>query len=205
MTADAREHLVGRGCDSPIGTLHLLAGPFGLRAVLWPDADGSRVGLARCGDPVDARVGRLDQPSGRGGPAPAMAGALAEVDQAEAVGRAEAVLDQAEIQLGEYFAGTRRHFDLRLDPRGTAFQRSAWAYLRTIAFGSTVSYAQQAAGLGDPRKARAVGAANGRNPLSIVVPCHRVVASGGGLTGFAGGLPAKAWLLEHERLVLATS
>ncbi len=75
--------------------------------------------------------------------------------------------------------------------------------LRQIPFGRTISYREQAAALGDPAKARAVGAANGRNPISIIVPCHRVVASSGALTGFAGGMDAKAWLLEHERRVLA--
>ena len=115
---------------------------------------------------------------------------------------AEAHLDRAESQLAEYFRGTRREFDLDLDLAGTAFQRSAWEVLRTIPYGATLSYGQQAAALGDPAKARAVGAANGRNPLSIVVPCHRVVAAGGALTGFAGGLDTKAWLLDHERRVL---
>ena len=112
-------------------------------------------------------------------------------------------LDRAEQQLAEYFAGSRRAFDLDLDLEGTAFQRSAWALLQRIPYGSTMSYGQQAAALGDPAKARAVGAADGRNPVSIIVPCHRVVAAGGALTGFAGGLDTKAWLLDHERRVLA--
>ncbi len=86
-----------------------------------------------------------------------------------------------------------------LDPIGTDFQQIAWAALRTIPYGETISYGEQAARLGDRRKARAVGAANGRNPISIIVPCHRVVGSTGALTGFAGGLHTKAWLLDHER------
>ena len=102
-------------------------------------------------------------------------------------------------QLGEYFAGDREEFDLPLDPVGTDFQQSAWMALRTIPYGTTVSYGEQAARMGDRRKARAVGAANGRNPISIVVPCHRVVGSNGALTGFAGGLDTKAWLLDHEQ------
>ncbi len=106
-------------------------------------------------------------------------------------------------QLDEYFAGARQEFDVPLDAVGTDFQRSAWSALRTIEFGTTVSYGEQAARMGDRRKARAVGAANGRNPISIVVPCHRVVGSSGALTGFAGGLDTKAWLLDHERRVLA--
>jgi methylated-DNA-[protein]-cysteine S-methyltransferase len=104
-------------------------------------------------------------------------------------------------QLGEYFAGEREEFDLPLDPVGTDFQQSAWMALRTIPYGTTVSYGEQAARMGDRRKARAVGAANGRNPISIVVPCHRVVGSNGALTGFAGGIDTKAWLLDHEQRV----
>ncbi len=109
------------------------------------------------------------------------------------------VLAAAMTQLDEYFAGERTEFDLPLDPVGTEFQQSAWEVLRTIPYGETMTYGQQAARLGDPNKARAVGAANGRNPISIVVPCHRVIGASGGLTGFAAGLDAKAWLLGHER------
>ena len=86
-----------------------------------------------------------------------------------------------------------------LAPHGTAFQLAAWQALRTIPYGETVSYGEQARRLGDARKARAVGAANGRNPLPIVVPCHRVVGANGHLTGFGGGIECKAWLLDHER------
>ncbi len=103
------------------------------------------------------------------------------------------------VQLGEYFAGDRTEFDVPLDPIGTEFQRSAWDALRTIPYGMTVSYGEQADQMGDRRKARAVGAANGRNPISIIVPCHRVVGANGALTGFAGGVDTKAWLLDHER------
>ena len=106
-------------------------------------------------------------------------------------------------QLTEYFDGERQEFDLPLDPIGTDFQQAAWSALRTIPYGTTVSYGEQAARMGDRRKARAVGAANGRNPISIVVPCHRVVGSNGSLTGFAGGLDTKAWLLDHERGLLS--
>jgi methylated-DNA-[protein]-cysteine S-methyltransferase len=106
-------------------------------------------------------------------------------------------------QLAEYFAGQRTEFDVPLDAVGTDFQRSAWAALRTIPYGTTVSYAEQAERMGDRRKARAVGAANGRNPISIIVPCHRVIGANGHLTGFAGGTEVKAWLLAHERRVTA--
>lgn len=104
----------------------------------------------------------------------------------------------AAAQLGEYFAGERRDFDLTLDPQGTPFQLSAWAVLRTIPYGATMTYGEQAKSMGQPRAVRAVGAANGRNPLAIIVPCHRVIGAGGKLTGYASGLDRKAWLLDHE-------
>ena len=108
------------------------------------------------------------------------------------------VLAAARAQLSSYFAGERRAFDLPLDPGGTPFQRRVWDELRRIPHGSTVSYAELARAVGSPRGPRAVGAANGRNPLPVVVPCHRVVGTDGRLTGYAGGLAAKAWLLRHE-------
>jgi methylated-DNA-[protein]-cysteine S-methyltransferase len=123
----------------------------------------------------------------------------------EASPRRAEVLDRAVAQLQEYFLGARTEFDLPLDPRGTPFQQSAWTALRAIPYGQTVSYAHQARMLGDVRKTRAVGAANGKNPIPIVVPCHRVVGSDGSLTGFAGGLDSKAWLLDHERRVIAAA
>ena len=123
----------------------------------------------------------------------------ADVPRVGAAGRAAAILAEAVLQLEEYFAGTRHEFDLPLDPVGTEFQQAAWAELRKIPFGETISYGEQARRLGDPNKSRAVGAANGRNPLSIVVPCHRVVGAKGELTGFAAGLDVKEWLLGHER------
>jgi len=108
-------------------------------------------------------------------------------------------------QLGEYFDGERTEFDIPLDPDGTEFQHRAWDALVRIPFGETVSYGEQADMLGDRNKARAVGAANGKNPIPIVVPCHRVVGSNGHLTGFAGGLDTKAWLLAHEFEVRAAT
>jgi len=101
-------------------------------------------------------------------------------------------------QLAEYFAGRRREFDLPLAPRGTPFELAVWAELRRIPFGETRSYADVARALGKPAATRAVGRANGANPIPIVVPCHRVVGSDGSLTGFGGGLAAKARLLELE-------
>jgi methylated-DNA-[protein]-cysteine S-methyltransferase len=108
------------------------------------------------------------------------------------------VLIEAERQLEEYFAGRRQAFTLKLDPVGMPFQRKVWDALLTIPFGETRSYGEIAAQIGSPNAARAVGAANSRNPLSIVAPCHRVVGSAGRLTGFAGGLEAKAFLLALE-------
>lgn len=101
-------------------------------------------------------------------------------------------------QLNEYFDGDRTSFDLPLDVAGTDFQAACWKALSEIPYGSTISYGEQAAMIDRPGAARAVGAANGRNPVSIVVPCHRVVAADGALTGFAGGLGTKDWLLTHE-------
>jgi methylated-DNA-[protein]-cysteine S-methyltransferase len=108
------------------------------------------------------------------------------------------VLLKTERQLGEYFDGQRKRFDLDLDFAGTPFQQRVWQALLTIPYGETRSYTEIARQVGEPTAIRAVGAANGRNPISIVVPCHRVVGSNGKLTGFAGGLDAKAYLLALE-------
>jgi len=109
------------------------------------------------------------------------------------------LLRRAGAQLQEYFAGTRRAFDLPLDPSGTPFQQRCWAALRAIPYGQTRTYGQVAARLGAPKACRAVGMANHRNPLPIVVPCHRVVGADGSLTGYAGGLDVKRFLLELEQ------
>lgn len=120
--------------------------------------------------------------------------------------RAEAsghpVLEAAARQLDDYFAGRRQRFDLPLDFRGTDFQKQVWAALLAIPYGETRSYADIARAIGRPSATRAVGAANGRNPLSIIAPCHRVIGSNGALTGFAGGLAAKRHLLALEGIVL---
>ncbi len=108
------------------------------------------------------------------------------------------VLRETERQLKEYFAGTRNQFELELDFAGTDFQKKVWQALLTIPFGETRSYSQIAEQIGNPKAVRAVGAANGRNPISIIAPCHRVVGASGGLTGFAGGLEAKQYLLTLE-------
>jgi methylated-DNA-[protein]-cysteine S-methyltransferase len=181
--------LQSRVMPSPVGELTLVASERGLRAVLWLDDDERRVPLRDDGpandDPPNDPANERD-----------------DVHDSRAVD-ASRILDRAVAQLEEYFAGTRTEFDVPLDPQGTPFQQAVWNTLRTIPFGRTMSYGEQARTLGDARKARAVGGANGRNPLSIFVPCHRVVGSNGKLTGFAAGVSAKAWLLDHEQRVLA--
>ncbi|WP_049622758.1 methylated-DNA--[protein]-cysteine S-methyltransferase [Frateuria defendens] len=112
--------------------------------------------------------------------------------------RSPEALAFARVQLEDYFAGTRQHFELPLHPLGTPFQLAVWRELAHIPYGATISYAELARRIGQPQAVRAVGAANGRNPLPIVLPCHRVIGSDGSLTGFGGGLPTKRFLLSLE-------
>ncbi len=112
--------------------------------------------------------------------------------------RDDDALKYASVQLRSYFAGKRTSFDLPLAPSGTEFQRAVWDALRRIPFGETTTYGDIARAIGKPDAVRAVGAANGANPIPIVIPCHRVIGSDGSLTGFGGGLKAKRWLLDHE-------
>ena len=157
--------LISTTYESPVGTLTLVAGEEGLRAVIWPHGRLDRVGLD----------GETLEP----GDAP--------------------VLDATVEQLDEYFAGTRTTFDVPLDLHGTPFQLAAWQALAGIPYGETRTYGEQADTIGRPTAVRAIGAANGRNPVSIVLPCHRVIGSNGSLTGFGGGLEVKARLLDLER------
>ena len=108
------------------------------------------------------------------------------------------IISNAVKQLQEYFAGNRQQFDLPLNAQGTDFQKSVWGKLLNVACGETASYGHIAQSLGKPTASRAVGAANGQNPISIIVPCHRIIGSSGKLTGYAGGLERKQWLLNHE-------
>lgn len=163
-----------RRFDSPVGLLSISASQHGLRSITWDCQDASA----------------------------AVAVAHADLGaETRARERGEEILELVHRQLGEYFEGHRREFDLPLDPVGTPFQLAAWRILSSIPFAETISYADQARALGDVRKARAVGGANGRNPIPIVVPCHRVIGSDGSLTGFAVGTDIKSSLLEHERRV----
>lgn len=169
-TTTSKRHVFKR-MASPVGTLTLVATDDGLAAILWETDESAEAGAT---------------PRGR---VPLTL---------DAEDRTHPVLVEAERQLDEYFAGRRRRFALALDMSGTPFQRDVWNALLTIPFGETRSYTQIAKQIGRPRAVRAVGAANGRNPLSIVAPCHRVVGADGGLTGFAGGLDVKAKLLALE-------
>jgi methylated-DNA-[protein]-cysteine S-methyltransferase len=161
--------------ESPVGPLRLLADAHGLRAIEFdPQVNNRKV--RRAAIPADTLP-------------------------ADDAGEARAVLALAARQLDEYFAGTRQVFDLPLCPRGTDFQTGAWLALAHIPYGETRSYGEQARMIGHPDAVRAVGAANGSNPLPIVLPCHRVIGANGSLTGFGGGLPMKRFLLDLERRV----
>ena len=147
----------------------------------------SPVGLLRlCGD--GTHLTRIDFVGGRNCPALAP----------DAIEQNDALLDRAADQLGQYFAGARKQFDLPLAPSGTEFQQRVWMQLRAIPFGTTCSYGDIARRLGQPGASRAVGLANGKTPLSIVVPCHRAIGADGSLTGFGGGVEVKKRLLELE-------
>jgi len=165
--------------DSPIGTLTIVADDDAI-VQIWFETESVR-----------------RDPDGHGQD---VLGGTEQVNAGE-----HAVLDRAVEQLDEYFRGERTEFDLPLAPKGTPFQQQAWLVLREIPFGETITYGEQARRLGDPNKSRAVGAANGKNPIPIVVPCHRVVGANGQLTGFGGGLDTKAWLLDHEWRVRLTA
>lgn len=130
---------------------------------------------------------------------------LSFVDRAESVEpqpKESGILSQAVAQLNEYFDGKRRAFDLPLSPEGTAFQKEVWKSLGKIPYGQTITYGKLSEQLGNPKAIRAVGAANGSNPIPIIIPCHRVVGSGQKLTGYSGGIERKRWLLRHEGILL---
>lgn len=158
--------------DTPLGAMIAVADDAGLRVLEFCDGDG---------------IGRATKQLRKGG------------DSRELIPGRHPHLTTICAELSEYFSEDRREFCVPLAPLGTAFQQSVWAYLRTIPFGGTRTYGQQARALGDPAAVRAVGRANGANPLAVIVPCHRVIGADGSLTGYAGGLERKRWLLEHEQ------
>jgi methylated-DNA-[protein]-cysteine S-methyltransferase len=159
--------------DSPVGTLVLTA------------SDGALTRLER---KARGRAGRTAGATSHGRHGEASRGASP----------AERVLLAAQRQLEEYFSGKRTQFDLPLAPSGTAFQQQVWRALLEIPYGKTWSYQRLARAIGRPTAMRAVGACNGRNPIAIIIPCHRVIGADGSLTGYGGGLPMKRWLLAHE-------
>lgn len=118
---------------------------------------------------------------------------------------ANEITDSCKLQLLEYFSGKRKDFDLPLAPNGTEFQKSVWACLSLIPFGDVFTYKDIAQMVGKPKGSQAVGGANGRNPISLIVPCHRVIGTNGSLTGYAGGIERKLWLLCHEGVELKQS
>lgn len=169
MSFQAAQETIHRACPSPVGNLLLVASSLGLARVVFEG-----VGL----------------PAPRPGESSVAAGS--------AGGEASRILDAAVAQLGEYFAGRRRRFDLPLDAAGTTFQGQVWNALGGIPFGTTTSYREIAARIGRPPAVRAVGMSCARNPLPIIVPCHRVVGADGSPTGYAGGIDRKVRLLRHE-------
>lgn len=158
--------------ESPIGPLLLLADDEALFDVYFPNN-------------MNGALLRSTEAAARAKPSP----------------KAERILRETAKQLGEYFAGTRRDFDLPMRTGGTEFQQQVWRALCTIPFGATWSYGQLATSVGNPNASRAVGAANGKNPIPVIIPCHRVIGANGSLTGFGGGEPTKRWLLDHEAKV----
>ena len=163
--------------ESPVGPLFLGGSAAGIHRLVFLEPDESRL---RTVYTLSGSIEALERDAGE-----------------PAVPDAEAAAEGVR-QLEGYFDGTRVAFDLRLAPRGTAFQLAVWEALTTIPVGETRSYGDVASMVGAPSASRAVGMANGRNPIAIIVPCHRVVGANGTLTGYGGGLHRKRWLLEHE-------
>lgn len=194
---DAKESARLWFLDTPLGTV--LAGcagasgkPGRLCLLTFPDEETLRQTDALC-TYLTRLEQRLDMPV-------SCAGASGNgVEPANGAPATDPLAEQLERELGEWFAGARRDFDIPIALRGTPFQRSVWEALREIPYGAVRSYGELARSLGKPDAVRAVGAANGRNPVSIVVPCHRVIGANGALTGYAGGLERKRFLLALEK------
>ena len=174
-TGNGRATVSRAEIDSPIGPLTLYGTNEGLMAIVFPRH--SRIAVEAWLDRVIGEVRIVDDDAAHEG----------------TIG-----------QLEEYFAGARREFDLELDVRGTAFQRHVWEAVAAVPYGQTRSYADVARSVGNAKAVRAVGAANGANPLPLVIPCHRIIGSSGGLHGYGGGLDVKARLLEIEGVIIAS-
>ena len=173
--------------DSPIGQLLLTSDGENITRLFMEDFEGGPTAIA----------GFADSSSRRG-----FASVRMESWQP---GDGDQVLKEAARQIEEYFAGKRQGFDLPLKPEGTGFQQTVWNELTRIPFGHTITYGELARRIGNPDAPRAVGLANGKNPISIIVPCHRVIGASGTLTGYGGGLDRKKWLLEHEGVALGAN
>ncbi len=184
--------------QSPLGDLLLAANHDGLTHLLFTPLHSSYADIATwvASDNATDAQGALDRASGMGPAWPGNAGHATYPANAAALATAHVQL--ARVQLAEYFAGTRHTFTVLLAATGTAFQRSVWQALVTVPYGQTRSYGDVAREIGRPKAMRAVGLANGRNPISIIVPCHRVIGANGSLTGYGGGLARKQQLLALE-------
>jgi len=184
--------------DSPVGRLLVGASATAVHVLEFtdPDNEQARIEAARkrFATPGPSRAASAAPAAPTASAAPAAPGA--------ANPRALDLLVRVRQQLNEYFAGQRKAFDLPLRYAGSPFQQRVWAGLLSIGYGETLSYLDLARRLGDEKSLRAVGQANGQNPIAIVIPCHRVIGAGGALTGYGGGLGRKRWLLDHEARVL---
>ncbi|MDO4904265.1 MAG: methylated-DNA--[protein]-cysteine S-methyltransferase [Lautropia sp.] len=192
MTTQTRTPTYFTHIDSPVGRLMIAVGEDGVRAIEFPE---NRHPVERLGSWIELRFAHP-------GPLPEQM-IPTTPGTAEPSRRIVRLLLDTRRQLTEYFERRRKVFDLPLAPQGTAFQQRVWQALCEIPYGSTWSYAKLSEHIGNPKAARAVGAANGRNPIPIIIPCHRVVGADGSLTGFGGGLPTKTALLQLESLQLA--
>ncbi|MCT6700255.1 methylated-DNA--[protein]-cysteine S-methyltransferase [Rheinheimera sp. 4Y26] len=184
---------------TPIGQLEIQANEHGIKAIVFTDELTAELAAVKATTLAPVRSGNLTAQASSQTLAIQAQKALYPTEQAQQH------LQQALKQLKEYFAGQRTCFSLPLAATGTAFQQQVWQALLHIPYGQSCSYGAIADFIQNPKAVRAVGAANGRNPLAIVVPCHRVIGNNGSLTGYAGGLGRKVWLLQHERQMATTS
>lgn len=187
---------------TPLGRLTICANADGISRIEFIEADSSLPATsALTQSPRLTALTSLTTalPSDTENPSPLLVTKAAATDfRSDAEPLANVHLKQANLQLQQYFAGERQQFSLQLAPTGTRFQQQVWQALCAIPFAHSCSYGTIAQALQNPKAVRAVGAANGRNPIAIVVPCHRVIGANGSLTGYAGGLQRKLWLLQHE-------